>query len=58
MMEVLKGFNHCISKRIVGEMARKVRVEGWDFPPSEEALEAVEMWPMKDYVRRSQSTIE
>ena len=31
---------------------------GMGFSSSEEALEAVEMWPMKDYVRRSQSTIE
>ena len=39
-------------------MAWQVGAEGWECPPMEEALEAAELWPMTDYVRKCQAYIE
>ena len=58
MMKVLEGFHHRIDRRITGKTARCVREEGWEWPPVEEALELAGMWPMQEYVRRRQATIE
>ena len=44
MIKVLEGFHHYISQKIVGKMVRCIGVEGWEWPPMEEALEAVVLW--------------
>ena len=38
--------------------SQRVGLEGWEYPPLYEALEAAVMCPMKDYVKLRQSTIE
>ena len=57
-MKALEKFHHRVSQRIVGKTERHVRVKGWDCPPVEESLEAEVLWPMKDYVRQKQATID
>ena len=39
-------------------MARHIGVEGWEFLPVEESLEAAVLWPMQYYARHYQATIE
>ena len=58
MMKVLEGFHHCISRSILSKMERHVGVEGWEWPPMEEVLEAAGMWTVQEYVRWCQTTIE
>ena len=38
-------------------MARRVQGE-WEYPPLDQALERAGLWPMKEYIRRRQATIE
>ena len=50
IMKVLEKVHHRVSQRIVGKTERHVGVEGWEWPPVEESLDAEVLWPMKDYV--------
>ena len=57
-VKVVEGFYHCISCRIAGKTACRIRTEVWEWPPVEESLEAAGVWPMREYTRRHQATIE
>ena len=48
MMKVMELFHHRIAQRISGKMTWRVRVEGWESIPVEEALEAVGLCPMQE----------
>ena len=57
MMKVLDRFHHRVARGVSGMVARLVDGE-WFYPPLEAAMEAVGLFPMKTYVRKSQATIE
>ena len=57
MRKVLEGFHHRIARRIAGKVAFRQGDE-WVWPPLEEALDEAGLWPMREYIRRRQATVE
>ena len=55
--ECVGVFHHSIAKIIMGKMSCRIGEEGWEWPPSEEAIESVGLWPMWEYVQRQRLTI-
>ena len=52
MMKLLEGFHHMISRRILGMTARRGAGGEWEWVPVEAALEAAELWPTRESMRR------
>ena len=50
--------HHRISRIIAGNTDWRVSDEGWEWPLEEDALDAVGLWPVHEYVRRRQDIIE
>ena len=57
MRKVLEGFHHRIARRIAGKVAFRQGDE-WVWPPLQEALDEAGLWPMREYIRRRQATVE
>ena len=52
IMMVLEASHNYIARRITGNMYWCVEEEGWEWHPSEEAIEALGLCPMQEYVQR------
>ena len=47
-----------ITESMMKFLEGRVGAERWEWLPVEDALEAAGIWPMKEYIRRRQATIE
>lgn len=58
MLEILKSFHHRVARRLSGMMPHRAEDGTWTYPPLQEAMEKASLWPMREYVRRRQATVE
>ena len=52
MLKVLEDFHHRASRKIVGMTDRRREDGEWEYPPVDDALEAIGLWPIKEYIKR------
>ena len=50
MLKVLEGFHHWAACRITGITDWCTEDRECDYPPVDDALEAVGLWPIKEYI--------
>ena len=53
----MDGFQRIVDRRNAGMKYWRVVEGGWEWSSEEEALEAAGLCPMKEYIRRRQTTI-
>ena len=57
MLKLLEGFHLRMSRRTTGMTAKCVTDREWEYTPVVAALEAADLNPIKEYIRRRQVTI-
>ena len=56
-VKLLEAFQHQTARSITEKMAQNIREQGWESSLVEEAIEAVGLCQMQEYLRRRQVTI-
>ena len=57
IIKVLEVFHHWVEIRITGMTARRMTSGEWEWPPVAEGMDTAEIWPIKEFLQRSQNTV-
>ena len=57
MLKVIEGFHHQAARWILGMTSQLMKIGKWEWPLVADALDTAGIWPIKEYIQRSQDTI-
>ena len=57
MLKILDWFQHQADRQIAGMTGKYEADETWEYPPAVTTLEAAELYPIQEYIRRWKVTI-